>query len=82
MLIRNDPLLPAAPELVTDLQRRLGGTGAICRRADRHVRRPTRKALAEWAGEYNLEGRLRDDDQISNQLVVEIRDVTPEIPPP
>jgi len=40
----------------------------------------TRKALAEWAGEHNLEGRLRDDDQISNLLVAEIRDVTPELP--
>jgi hypothetical protein len=39
-------------------------------------------ALAGWAGEHNLEGRLRDDDQISNLLVVEIRDVTPEIPTP
>ena len=82
MLIRNDPLLPSSPELVADLQRRLAALG-------RHGGEPsgtfddaTRKALAGWAGEYNLEGRIRDDDQISNQLVLEIRDVTPEIPAP
>ena len=39
----------------------------------------TRKALGAWAGEYNLEGRLRDDDLISQLLVREIRDITPEI---
>ncbi len=82
MLIRNDPLLPAAPDLVTDLQRRLSALGRYAGEPTGTYDEPTRKALAEWAGEYNLEGRLRDDDQISNQLVVEIRDVTPEIPPP
>ena len=83
MLIRNDPLLPATPELVADLQRRLAVLGKLRRRADRRrTTTATRTALAEWAGEHNLEGRLRDDDQISNLLVAEIRDVTPELPPP
>jgi uncharacterized Ntn-hydrolase superfamily protein len=82
MLVRNDPLLPATPDLIAEIQRRLQALG-------RHEGAPTgvyddttRAALATWAGEYNLEGRLRDDDQVSNQLVVELRDVTPEIAAP
>jgi uncharacterized Ntn-hydrolase superfamily protein len=82
MLIRNDPLLPATPELVADLQRRLAALGTFRGDPSGVFDDPTRAALAGWAGEHNLEGRLRDDDQISNQLVAEIRDVTPELPPP
>jgi uncharacterized Ntn-hydrolase superfamily protein len=82
MLVRDDPLLPAGPELVADLQRRLAALGRYAGEPSGSFDDTTRKALAEWAGEYNLEGRLRDDDQISNQLLVEIRDVTPEIPAP
>lgn len=82
MLIRNDPLLPATPELVADLQRRLAAIGGYAGEPSGDYDEATRGALVEWAGGYNLEGRLRDDDQISNQLVVEIRDVTPEIPVP
>jgi uncharacterized Ntn-hydrolase superfamily protein len=82
MLIRNDPLLPTSPELVTDLQRRLAALGRYAGEPSGDYDDPTRKALAEWAGEYNLEGRLREDDQISNQLVVELRDATPEIQAP
>ena len=80
MLVRNDPLLPATPELVGDLQRRLHALGKYDGAASGELDDATRAALAEWAGEFNLEGRLRDDDQVSNQLVAEIRDVTPEIP--
>ncbi len=65
---------------MTDLQRRLAALGRYAGEPSGDYDDPTRKALAEWAGEYNLEGRLREDDQISNQLVVELRDVTPEIP--
>jgi uncharacterized Ntn-hydrolase superfamily protein len=82
MLIRNDPLLPAGPELVADLQRRLAVLGNYGGQPSGVYDDPTRKALGEWAGEHNLEGRLREDDQISNLLVVEIRDVTPELPTP
>ena len=39
----------------------------------------TRLALADWAGRNNLEGRLRDDDRISQHLVMELRDITPEV---
>ena len=82
MLIRNDPLLPAGPELVADLQRRLAVLGSYAGEPSGVYDDPTRKALGEWAGEHNLEGRLREDDQISNLLVAEIRDVTPELPTP
>jgi uncharacterized Ntn-hydrolase superfamily protein len=82
MLIRNDPLLPAGPELVADLQRRLAVLGNYAGESSGVYDDPTRRALGKWAGEHNLEGRLREDDQISNLLVVEIRDVTPELPTP
>jgi uncharacterized Ntn-hydrolase superfamily protein len=82
MIVRNDPLLPATPELVADLQRRLTALGRYDGEASGRLDEETRAALAAWAGEVNLEGRLRDDDQVSNQLVFELRDVTPEIPPP
>jgi uncharacterized Ntn-hydrolase superfamily protein len=80
MLIRDDPLLPATPALVADLQRRLAALDVYSGEATGTLDDATREALASWAGTYNLEGRLRDDDQLSNQLVTEIRDVTPEIP--
>jgi uncharacterized Ntn-hydrolase superfamily protein len=82
MLIRNDPLLPATPELVADLQRRLAVLGEYAGDPSGAYDDATRAALAGWAGQHNLEGRLREDDQISNLLVTEIRDVTPEIPVP
>ena len=82
MLIRSDPLLPAAPELVADLQRRLAALGRFDGEPSGDYDQATRAAIGAWAGEYNLEGRLRDDDQVSNQLVTELRDVTPEIPAP
>jgi len=80
MLIRNDPLLPADPRLVEDLQRRLAALGRVAGEPSGAYDEATRTALAGWAGEHNLEGRLRDDEQISNLLVMEIRDVTPELP--
>jgi uncharacterized Ntn-hydrolase superfamily protein len=82
MLIRNDPLLAADPGLVADIQRRLAVLGKYAGEPSGVYDDPTRKALAGWAGEHNLEGRLRDDEQISNVLVMEIRDVTPELPAP
>jgi uncharacterized Ntn-hydrolase superfamily protein len=82
MLVRNDPLLPTDPGLVEDLQRRLAVLGTYAGEPSGAYDDQTRRALAGWAGEHNLEGRLRDDDQISNLLVVEIRDVTPELPLP
>jgi uncharacterized Ntn-hydrolase superfamily protein len=79
MLVRNDPLLEATPELVTDLQRRLAALGRYDGSATGVYDDATRAAIGGWAGEYNLEGRLRDDDVISQLVVREIRDVTPEL---
>ncbi len=79
MLVRNDPQLDATPELVTDLQRRLAALGRYDGEAGGVYDDVTRAALAGWAGEYNLEGRLRDDDLISQLLIREIRDITPEL---
>jgi uncharacterized Ntn-hydrolase superfamily protein len=81
MLIRNDPLIDATPELVMDLQRRLASLG-YAGEATGVYDTATREAIAAWAGEYNLEGRLRDDDLISQTLVREIRDVTPQVESP
>ena len=81
MLVRNDPLLEPTPDLVTDLQRRLAAIGRYDGDASGVYDGATRSALAGWAGEHNLEGRLRDDDLISNLLVREIRDITPELDP-
>ena len=61
ILIRNDPLLESSPELVTDLQRRLATLGRYVGQATGEYDEATREAIASFAGEYNLEGRLRDD---------------------
>jgi uncharacterized Ntn-hydrolase superfamily protein len=82
MLVRNDPLLEADAVLVADLQRRLAMLGRYPGDATGVFDGATRAALEAWAGEYNLEGRLRDDNLISQTLVREIRDVTPEIEAP
>jgi uncharacterized Ntn-hydrolase superfamily protein len=75
MLIRNDPQLETTPELVREIQRSLA---AIDRYGGEHTGvydDATRAAIAEFAGEFNLEGRLRDDDLVSQHIVNEIRDL-------
>jgi uncharacterized Ntn-hydrolase superfamily protein len=79
MLVRTDPPLEATAELVSEVQRRLASVGRYDGPAHGAFDEPTRVALAEWAGWYNLEGRLRDDDRISRHLVTELRDITPEV---
>jgi uncharacterized Ntn-hydrolase superfamily protein len=79
MLVRNDQLLASDPQLVTDLQRRLHALGRYDGGLSGTYDDATRKALDGWAGEYNLEGRVREDDLISQLLIREIRDITPEI---
>jgi uncharacterized Ntn-hydrolase superfamily protein len=70
------------PEAPRELARLLAVLGNYAGEPSGVYDDPARRALGEWAGEHNLEGRLREDDQISNLLVVEIRDVTPELPTP
>jgi uncharacterized Ntn-hydrolase superfamily protein len=79
MLIRTDEPLEATPELVGELQRRLAAVGAFDAEQTGALDDSTVAALADWAGRYNLEGRLRDDGMVSGHLLAELRDVTPEV---
>ena len=79
MLIRTDEPVPASAEVVRDVQRRLAAVGVFDGEPTGELDDATRAALADWAGRYNLEGRLRDDDMLSGHLLMELRDVTPEV---
>jgi uncharacterized Ntn-hydrolase superfamily protein len=79
MLVRNDPPIEATPGVVEEVQRRLAAIGRYDGPADGRLDDATRAALEAWAGEVNLEGRIRDDDQLSQHLLFELRDVTPEV---
>lgn len=79
LLVRKDELLETTPELVRDLQRRLAALDRYGGEISGDYDEATRRGLAEFAGEFNLEGRLRQDDRISDTLVREIRDITPEV---
>jgi uncharacterized Ntn-hydrolase superfamily protein len=79
MLIRNDPELPATPDLVGELQRRLAAMGRYDGRPHGRYDDATRRAISDFAGELNLEEKLRDDDLLYESVVREIRDVTPEV---
>ena len=78
-LVRNDPLLPATPALVEEIQRRLRATGRYEGEVSGSFDQQTREAMERFAGEFNLEGRIRSDDLVSEALVREIRDITPEV---
>lgn len=79
MLVRHDPLLDATPGLIGELQRRLAALGYFTGDPSGAYDEPTRAGLSDWAGWQNLEGRLRDDDRLSEHLVRELRDLTPEV---
>jgi len=79
MLIRTDEPLEATPELVRELQRRLTAVGALDTDQTAVLDDATLVALADWAGRYNLDGRLREDGMLSGHLLAELRDVTPEV---
>ncbi len=79
ILVRHDPLLPAEPALVAEVQRRLAARGAYAGPESGDLDDSTRAGLASFAGEFNLEGRLRDDDLLSEALVRELRDITPDV---
>ena len=79
MLVRNDPLLEATGDLVGEIQRRLAAQGHLVTDEPGEFGPSSRAALADWAGWANLEMRLRDDHLISQHLVRELRDVTPEV---
>jgi uncharacterized Ntn-hydrolase superfamily protein len=79
MLVRTDEPLEATPVLVGELQRRLAAVGAYGGDATGEMDVATTAALADWAGRYNLEGRLRDDGMLSGHLLMELRDITPDV---
>jgi uncharacterized Ntn-hydrolase superfamily protein len=79
MLVRTDEPLEASAELVGEVQRRLVAVGIYDAEPSGALDDATAAALAEWAGRYNLEGRLRDDGMLSGHLVAELRDVTPDV---
>jgi uncharacterized Ntn-hydrolase superfamily protein len=78
VLVRHDRGLDPTPELVAEIQRRLAALGYAVEPTGA-LDAPTGAALEAWAGEVNLEGRLRDDGLVSEHLVRELRDVTPEV---
>lgn len=79
LLVRNDPLLPLDGALTSEIQHRLASRGDYEGHVTGIFDQATRAALAAFAGEFNLEGRLRVDDQVSEALLRELRDLTPEI---
>ena len=79
MLVRRDEPVDATADVVADLQRRLAAVGVYGGSVTGVFDEVTGSALADWAGKYNLEGRLRDDGRLSGHLLMELRDVTPEI---
>jgi uncharacterized Ntn-hydrolase superfamily protein len=79
MLVRHDPPVEATLELIAEVQRRLAAIGRYRGEASGLLDDATRSALEAWAGEVNLEGRIRDDDLLSQHLVFELRDITHEV---
>jgi uncharacterized Ntn-hydrolase superfamily protein len=78
-LVRTDTFKPVTPELVREVQQRLAATGHFAGTPTGEFDQQTRQALGAWAGEFNLEGRLRSDDRLSLALLRELRDITPEV---
>jgi uncharacterized Ntn-hydrolase superfamily protein len=75
-LVRDDPLVDATPEVVARLQRGLRHTGDLTDGATGELDGPTRAALARFAGRFNLEAKIRDDDQIFRSLVREVEEAS------
>jgi uncharacterized Ntn-hydrolase superfamily protein len=82
VLIRDDALVEASHDIVLDLQLRLAALGRFEAPRSGRFDDPTREALAAFAGEFNLEGKLRDDNLVYESLLGELRDLTPELAPP
>ena len=78
-LVRSDPLIPATAGLVEELQRRLRALGQYGGPLSGVLDEPTRTGLDAFAGEYNLEGRLRSDDLLSETLIRELRELTADL---
>ena len=79
MLVRHDVATPVTPPLAEELQRRLASLGYFTGEPTGGYDAATRQALADWAGWENLEMRLREDDRVSEHLVVALRAATTTI---
>ena len=75
-LIRDDRVLEATPELVTKLQEALTRTGHYRGPAHGGLDGPTRSALTEFAGQLNLEAKIRDDARLYHSLVREVEEAS------
>jgi uncharacterized Ntn-hydrolase superfamily protein len=78
ILVRNDPLLQARADIVTEIQLRLASRRLYSGPPSGELDERTRTALATFAREFNLESRLREDDQLSETLIRELRELTPD----
>jgi uncharacterized Ntn-hydrolase superfamily protein len=75
-LVRDDPLLELDAQLVAELQRRLASIDHYAGPSTGQLDTATRGAIAAFAGRYNLEAKVREDDMIFGSLLREIRDVS------
>ena len=75
-LIRNDRLMEATPDLVREMQTALTRTGHYRGEAHGEMDDATRAALADFAGQVNLESKVREDGQLYRSLVREVQEVS------
>jgi uncharacterized Ntn-hydrolase superfamily protein len=75
-LIRNDRLMEATPDLVREMQTALTRTGHYRGEAHGEMDAATRDALADFAGQVNLESKVREDGQLYRSLVREVQEVS------
>jgi uncharacterized Ntn-hydrolase superfamily protein len=73
-LIRDDALLDATPDLVVKLQEGLARTGHYRGETHGAFDDATREALADFAGQLNLEGKVRTDERVYRSLVRELEE--------
>jgi uncharacterized Ntn-hydrolase superfamily protein len=74
-LIRNDRLMEATPDLVREMQTALTRTGHYRGQATGEMDDATRAALADFAGQVNLESKVREDGRLYRSLVREVQEV-------
>jgi uncharacterized Ntn-hydrolase superfamily protein len=75
-LIRNDRLMEATPALVREMQAALTRTGHYRGQTHGEMDDATRAALADFAGQVNLESKVREDGRLYRSLVREVQEVS------
>jgi peptidoglycan hydrolase-like protein with peptidoglycan-binding domain len=68
--------MEATPDLVRELQAALTRTGNYRGEANGELDGATRAALADFAGQVNLESKIREDGQLYRSLVREVQEVS------